>query len=263
MDGFNNGGMNLNKKPAGNMQEQMNNQNQMGNNVSNQYYHGEAPVDNGGFNNQYQQNSFNGNMNVQQGPQGFNNGQNGNGGYTGGDNMDFTPYVNDSNYQNQSYTKSYQKAVKNRNYKNELNTSGAYNFNLMVYVLLATALLMAGQITALIILFAVTFIMEKNNKLNQVVITMLMSLLAFNVAYDIVLLLLQPLSSLFSSICNKADYGSFFYTISYGIVSIISTFRGILNWVYNIGLIGLGAFIFIKVDRGLFRVPKIISKYLN
>ena len=55
MDGFNNGGMNLNKKPAGNMQEQMNNQNQMGNNVSNQYYQGETPVDHGGFNNQYQQ----------------------------------------------------------------------------------------------------------------------------------------------------------------------------------------------------------------
>lgn len=174
--------------------------------------------------------------------------------------------ANINNYQNNSPQYNgyeQQMSVQKATYNNELNKNGKYGFNLMIYVLIASLLFMGGLTQALVILFAIVFIAEKDSQLNKVIITILFLDLALFIGYRIIYELLTPFNRLGDTIINHAIYDGIVYKIGRFISSGILTLKSILSWVYDIGIMIIGALQFNNVRKGKFKVPKIIDKYLN
>lgn len=173
------------------------------------------------------------------------------------------PQGND--YQQNGYTQNaYQQPVKPQvTYNNVLDKTGNYGMNLMVYVLIGCALFMCNATTALIILFAAAFVMEKDNELTKVLATLIILGLVFTVGYNVIYNLTTPLSKLGYSIMEAASYGDFLYNVGDWLSSGISSIRTIVSWVFDMGLIVLGALEFVNVRKGTFKVPKLIANYFN
>ena len=220
------------------------------------------------------------NINQQNGPvrpnQGINNGQ-----QMGGQQMAYQQQgqnVNYNNgyaqaqqndYSNQGYQQGYQQAdyskpVKQKvTYNNVLNKTGNYGMNLMIYVIIGCALFMCNATTALIILFAAAFIMEKDNELTKVLATLIILELVFTVGYNVVYDLTTPISKLGYSIMIEASYGNLLYKFGDALSSGINSIRTIISWLFDIGLIVIGAIEFNNVRKGKFKAPKLIANYFN
>ena len=93
------------------------------------------------------------------------------------------------NYQqNNQYGQAQKTPRENRVYNNALNVTGDTGVNLMVFVMLASIFLMTRNTTAMMITIAVAFVLEKNKKLWEVLVTTLITLAAIVIAYDILIL---------------------------------------------------------------------------
>lgn len=173
------------------------------------------------------------------------------------------PQGND--YQQNGYAQNaYQQPVKPQvTYNNVLDKTGNYGMNLMVYVLIGCALFMCNATTALIILFAAAFVMEKDNELTKVLATLIILGLVFTVGYNVIYNLTTPLSKLGYSIMENASYGDILYKLGDAVSSGISSIRTIISWVFDIGLIVIGALEFLNVKKGTFKAPKLLANYFN
>lgn len=149
------------------------------------------------------------------------------------------------------------------NYNNLLDKTGKFGLNLMIYVMLGCLLFMCNLTTALIILFAVAFIMEKDNDLTKVLATLLVVSLVVSVGYDIIYALTTPFSRLGYSIMEQASYGNFLYKFGDFISSGLNSIRNILSWIVDVAFIVIGAIEFNNIRKGKFRAPKFISKYFD
>lgn len=149
------------------------------------------------------------------------------------------------------------------NYNNVLDKTGKFGLNLMIYVMLGCLLFMCNLTTALIILFAVAFIMEKDNDLTKVLATLLVVSLTISVGYNVIYALTTPFSRLGYSIMEQASYGNFLYKFGDLISSGLNSIRSILSWVVDVAFIVIGAIEFNNIRKGKFRAPKFISKYFD
>lgn len=149
------------------------------------------------------------------------------------------------------------------NYNNVLDKTGKFGLNLMVYVLIGCLLFMCNLTTALIILFAVAFIMEKDNDLTKVLATLLVISLTISVGYNVVYALTTPFSKLGYSIMEQASYSTFLYKFGDFIASGINSIRSVLSWIVDIAYIIIGALKFKDIKKGKLKTPKIISKYFD
>ena len=168
-------------------------------------------------------------------------------------------------YQQNGYQQNtYQKQVKQHvTYNNVLDKTGNYGMNLMVYVIIGCALFMCNATTALIILFAAAFVMEKDNELTKVLATLVILGLVFTIGYNVIYNITTPISKLGYSIMDSASYGDAIYNIGDWLSSSISSIRTVISWVFDIGLIVIGAIEFNNVRRGTFKVPKLLANYFN
>lgn len=149
------------------------------------------------------------------------------------------------------------------NYTNSLDKTGAFKLNLMVYVTLGCLMFMCNLITPLVILFAVAFIMEKDNELTKVLATLIVLSLVISVGYNVVYDLTTPFSKLGYSIMEKASYGNLVYKFGDLISSGISSIRELLSWLVDIAYIVIGAIELNNIKKGKFKTPKFISKYFD
>lgn len=170
-----------------------------------------------------------------------------------------------SNYSQDMYSQQMSSQTKRQpvSYNNVLDKTGKFGLNLMIYVLIGCLLFMCNFTTALIILFAVAFIMEKDNDLTKVLATLLVVSLVVSVGYDIIYALTTPFSRLGYSIMEQASYGNFLYKFGDLISSGLNSIRSILSWVVDVAFIVIGAIEFNNIRKGKFRAPKIISKYFD
>lgn len=167
------------------------------------------------------------------------------------------------NQQNMGYNQQTQKKQKeSKNYNNSLNTVGSTGVNLMVFVMLAAIFLMTRNITALMITVAVAFVLEKNKELWEVLISAVVMLAAIVIGYNLLTLLLQPISSFGFWLADLADYSGAIYKIGNFLYESTSKIRSLIGWVYELGSIGLGALLFMNVSKGKFKAPKFIKKYM-
>ena len=170
------------------------------------------------------------------------------------------------NYQQGNYGQQQalnQNSKSNVSYTNSLDKAGAFKLNLMIYVTLGCLMFMCNFTTSLVILFAVAFIMEKDNELTKVLATLLVLSLVISVGYNVLYDLTTPFSKLGYSIMEKASYGNFIYKFGDLISSGISSIRGLLSWVADIAYIVIGAIEFSNIKKGKFKAPKFISKYFD
>lgn len=165
------------------------------------------------------------------------------------------------NYDQQHQQKQ-RKQKEPKNYSSSLNIVGATGVNLMIFVMLAAIFLMTRNATALMITVAVVFILEKNKELWEVMVTSVVMLAAILIGYNILVLLLQPISSFGYWLADLADYTGAIYKIGNFLYESTSKIRGLIGWVYELGSIGLGAMLFINVSKGKFSVPKFIKKFM-
>lgn len=170
-----------------------------------------------------------------------------------------------SNYSQDMYSQQMSSQTKRQpvSYNNVLDKTGKFGLNLMTYVLIGCLLFMCNFTTALIILFAVAFIMEKDNDLTKVLATLLVVSLVVSVGYDIIYALTTPFSRLGYSIMEQASYGNFLYKFGDLISSGLNSIRSILSWVVDVAFIVIGAIEFNNIRKGKFRAPKFISKYFD
>lgn len=148
-------------------------------------------------------------------------------------------------------------------YNNSLNVTGDTGVNLMVFVLLASMFLMTRNTTAMMITLAVAFVLEKNKELWEVLITALATLVAIVIAYDILILLMQPISSFGFWLADLADYSGFVYDLGNFLYESVSKIRTFIGWVYELGSIALGILLLMNVTRGKFKTPKMLKKYFE
>ena len=170
-----------------------------------------------------------------------------------------------SNYSQDMYSQQMSSQTKRQpvSYNNVLDKTGKFGLNLMIYVLIGCLLFMCNFTTALIILFDVAFIMEKDNDLTKVLATLLVVSLVVSVGYDIIYALTTPFSRLGYSIMEQASYGNFLYKFGDLISSGLNSIRSILSWVVDVAFIVIGAIEFNNIRKGKFRAPKFISKYFD
>lgn len=162
-----------------------------------------------------------------------------------------------------NYTQQPQKKQRMpKNFNSSLNITGNSGVNLMTFVLLASIFLMTRNTTALMITLAVAFVLEKNKELWEVLVTAVAILAAMVIGYNVLLLLMQPISSFGYWLVDLADYSGIVYKIGKFFYESTSTIRSIVAWVYEIGSIALGALLFINVSRGKFSTPKFIKKFI-
>lgn len=168
------------------------------------------------------------------------------------------------NYQqNNQYGQAQKTPRENRVYNNALNVTGDTGVNLMVFVMLASIFLMTRNTTAMMITIAVAFVLEKNKKLWEVLVTTLITLAAIVIAYDILILLIQPISSLGYWLADIGDYSGFIYEVGKFLYESTSKIRSFIGWVYDIGAIVLGILTFTSVSKGKFKTPKFLKKYFE
>lgn len=148
-------------------------------------------------------------------------------------------------------------------YNNILDKTGKFGLNLMIYVLVGCLLFMCNLTTVLIILFAIAFIMEKDNGLTKVLATLLVISLTISVGYNVIYALTTPFSRLGYSIMEQASYGNFLYKFGDFISSGLNSIRNILSWIVDVAFIVIGAIEFNNIRKGKFRAPKFISKYFD
>ena len=218
------------------------------------------------------------NISQQSGPvrpnQGVNNGQSQMGYQQQGQNVSYnngyaqaqqTDY-SQQGYQQQGYQQqaTYNQPVKPQvTYNNVLDKTGNYGVNLMIYVIIGCALFMCNATTALIILFAAAFVMEKDNELTKVLATLIVLGLVFTVGYNVLYNLTTPISKLGYTIMEQASYGNFLYKLGDAVSSGVSSIRTIISWLFDMGLIVIGALEFVNIKKGKFKTPKLIANYFN
>ena len=169
-------------------------------------------------------------------------------------------------YQQNNYGQQQTMSQSNKhcvNYTNSLDKTGAFKLNLMIYVALGCLMFMCNLITPLVILFAVAFIMEKDNELNKVLATLIVFSLVISVGYSIIYDLTTPFSKLGYTIMEKASYDSIVYKFGDLISSGIGSIRDLISWIVDIAYIVIGAMELSNVKKGKFKVPKFISKYFD
>lgn len=170
-----------------------------------------------------------------------------------------------SNYSQDMYSQQMSSQTKRQpvSYNNVLDKTGKFGLNLMIYVLVGCLLFMCNLTTALIILFAIAFIMEKDSDLTKVLATLLVISLTISVGYNVIYALTTPFSRLGYSIMEQASYGNFLYKFGDFISSGLNSIRNILSWIVDVAFIVIGAIEFNNIRKGKFRAPKIISKYFD
>lgn len=174
-------------------------------------------------------------------------------------------HTQSNDYQQNGYTQNaYNQSVNQQvSYNNVLDKTGAFGMNLMIYVLIGCVLFMCNATTSLIILFAVAFMMEKDNELTKVLATLIILGLVFTVGYNIIYNLTTPISKMGYTIMEQASYGGFLYNMGDFLASGISTLRTVISWIFDMGLIAVGALEFNNVKKGKFKTPKFITNYFN
>lgn len=170
-----------------------------------------------------------------------------------------------SNYSQDMYSQQMSSQTKRQpvSYNNVLDKTGKFGLNLMAYVLIGCLLFMCNFTTALIILFAVAFIMEKDNDLTKVLATLLVISLTISVGYNVIYALTTPFSRLGYSIMEQASYGNLLYKFGDFISSGLNSIRSILSWIVDVAYIVIGAIEFNNIRKGKFRTPKFISNYFD
>lgn len=213
------------------------------------------------------------NISQQSGPvrpnQGVNNGQSQMGYQQQGQNVSYNngyAQAQQTDYSQQGYQQqaTYSQPVKPQvTYNNVLDKTGNYGVNLMIYVIIGCALFMCNATTALIILFAAAFVMEKDNELTKVLATLIVLGLVFTVGYNVLYNLTTPISKLGYTIMEQASYGNFLYKLGDAVSSGVSSIRTIISWLFDMGLIVIGALEFVNIKKGKFKTPKLIANYFN
>lgn len=172
-------------------------------------------------------------------------------------------HSNDYKQNGYAYNTYSQQVKQQVSYNGVIDKTGAFGMNLMIYVLIGCILFMCNSTTALIILFAVAFMMEKDNELTKVLATLIVLVLVFNVGYSLVYNITTPISKLGYTIMEQASYDNLLYKFGDFLSSGVSTIRSVISWVFDMGLVIIGALEFNNVKKGKFKVPKLVDNYFN
>lgn len=145
----------------------------------------------------------------------------------------------------------------------EFDKQGNLGFRLGIYTLLAALLYMFGSMGMLIELFIFVAIVEKNNGLNKILLTIGLSLITLLLVEDIWNIAERPISILLSKVNGLFDYGTFLYDATHGLYSGWNTLDDIVAIVFDALRIIIGYKFIGKAKKGTIKMSKIVEQYLN
>jgi len=198
---------------------------------------------------------------------------NGYGGYQNQQGMNMNQNMGQGNQFNQAMQgmagRAEQAAAQMGNYMREnsadlrwdYNRVGVAGLRLIAYVALANLMFMCGLTTALAILLVLVVVVEKDKNLIRIVASMLATVLLLSIAVDIWDLVESPLHMMFVKLESWAKYDSVPYHFAAMGAGLVSTVDTLVNWVYHIALLAIGAMNMDKIKKGTYKTLKYITKY--
>ena len=140
---------------------------------------------------------------------------------------------------------------------------GVIGVSLMTYVILGLLLFAGNMNVSLVILTAVVILTEKNKDLTEFFGSLVFISVAIDIICGLITRIVYPFGNLGYTVMENARYASGLYKFGELITKMAGWLDTLNDWVYTLIPLVLAFVILGKVNKGTFKAPKIISKYIK